>query len=281
MWNLISVVIPTLGKRPDFLLAALSSVYSQKVSPIEVIVVNNGSNHNLGINETSPFPVRELRIPLNAGVAQARNFGACIATGNYISFLDDDDFWDPEYLQRVAAVIHNSVPDIVLGRIDKFINGEKTAFMDASKYLTKRNFQLFNPGATGSNTTVEKTSFLNLGGYDSSIVPAEDGALILDALINNYQIIVEPLAISFMRIHELERLTDPKSSIPGYSSFFQKYKSDMKFTVRLYNRWRISRERRKLNSNTINNLVYLYFSFLISVFRITPKKIWPIESLNK
>lgn len=281
MWQLISVVIPTLGKRPEFISAALSSVHSQTVSPVEVIIVNNGSNQNLGISVSSPIAIREFRIPLRAGVSQARNFGASIATGTYISFLDDDDFWHPEYLQRVLAEIQKSRPEIILGRIDKYVNGETFPFMDASKYITKRHFQLFNPGATGSNTTINKESFMKLGGYDCNIQAGEDGALILDALSKNYTIVVEPLAISFMRMHPLERLTDPKSSIPGYSSFFQKYKTDMKFTVRLYNRWRISREQRKLNSNSLNTLVYLYFSFWISVFQITPKKIWPTESSKK
>jgi glycosyltransferase involved in cell wall biosynthesis len=281
MRQLITVVIPTLGKRPEFLSAALSSVYRQSVSPLEVIVVNNGSIQNLGTTESSPIPIREFRIPLRAGVSQARNFGASIATGTYVSFLDDDDFWHPEYLHRVLAVIQESKPDIVLGRIDKFVNGETFPFMDASKYITKRDFQLFNPGATGSNTTISKESFINLGGYDCNIQAGEDGALILDALSENYRVVVEPQALSFMRMHPLERLTDPKSSIPGYSSFFQKYKSEMKFTVRLYNRWRISREKRKLDSNPLNTLLYLYFSFWISLFRITPKKIWPSEAPRK
>lgn len=275
---MISVVVPTLGTRSDYLWEALESIKGQTRLPSEVIIINNGSEEFINIPKVDEIKIIQYRIPFRAGVAQARNFGVSVSKSNYVSFLDDDDLWDRQYLERVMDILQET-PDIVLGRIDKLHNGISEPFMDATKYISKKSFLLFNPGATGSNTTVNKRAFLELGGYDPRLPPAEDGALILEAISNNLIVMVENKAISYMRMHEGERLTDPRYAIAGYKAFYGKYQSQMNFRERSFNSWRVGRELKNLKPSLRNYFKFMFLSALIIVLRMTPKDIWaPIDT---
>lgn len=100
----ISVVIPLYNKEAE-IETALRSVLAQTVRPAEIIVIDDGST-DAGAEKVASFRsplVRLVRQP-NAGVAAARNRGAALARGEYIAFLDGDDFWKPGYLEKIKAL---------------------------------------------------------------------------------------------------------------------------------------------------------------------------------
>jgi glycosyltransferase involved in cell wall biosynthesis len=112
---LVSVVIPTLG-RAQLLLRSVKSVLAQTMTDLEVIVL---------IDRPSPEAVialaaledRRLRVikhetPLRAH--EARNVGAEEARGEWIAFLDDDDEWLPEKLDRQLAVARSIEEPIII-----------------------------------------------------------------------------------------------------------------------------------------------------------------------
>jgi glycosyltransferase involved in cell wall biosynthesis len=274
-------VIPTLGKRIEYLNFALKTVDSQIFKPKEILLVNNGAKSIVNELISTDVPLREFIIPFGAGVSQARNFGASLAATPYVSFLDDDDFWHLDYLEHVVVAI-SSNPDIVLSRLDKYHTDETSVkFMNAADRLFVSEFLLFNPGATGSNTTVLRTSFLGLGGFDPKLPPAEDGALVLDALLNGLKVIVQPAAISYMRIHPGDRLTDPRFAFQGYWQFYLKYKKQMSFRTKVFNLWRIYREKAKSSKLIFSKILFLLLSVAITLLRVTPKSIWRPESVQQ
>ena len=85
----ISVVIPTLNNRSQFLNEALNSINDQTYKPLEVIIVNNG-NSILKLPDLS-LTIKQFKIKYKSGVSKARNFGASHASSEFIAFLDDDD----------------------------------------------------------------------------------------------------------------------------------------------------------------------------------------------
>lgn len=100
-----SVVVPLYNKGKE-VLRAIQSVLNQTYSEFEIIVVNDGST------DKGPEVVKNIkdtRIRLidqaNAGVSVARNRGIKEATFNYISFLDADDEWAPDYLSTIRSLI--------------------------------------------------------------------------------------------------------------------------------------------------------------------------------
>lgn len=104
MKPLISVVIPTLH-RPNLVVRAINSVLNQTYKEIEVIVVVDGPDEDTNTAVRSIEDPR-LRVVVNARsltAAGARNVGADHATGKLIAFLDDDDEWLPNKLERQIA----------------------------------------------------------------------------------------------------------------------------------------------------------------------------------
>lgn len=107
----VSVVVPTYN-RAKSTIAAVESVLAQTYRPVEVIVVDDGSTDGSGqlLREfTERSSTREVPIVYtrqnNAGPSVARNFGAEMAGGEYIAFLDSDDCWLPEKLERQVRAL--------------------------------------------------------------------------------------------------------------------------------------------------------------------------------
>jgi glycosyltransferase involved in cell wall biosynthesis len=103
--DLVSVIIITYN-RFNFLLHALKSVYAQTYKNYEVIIINDGSTEEEYYSHTFPEKVSIYHRKDNskkvfgyANLGFLRNFGVSKATGKYIAFLDDDDYWMPDKLK--------------------------------------------------------------------------------------------------------------------------------------------------------------------------------------
>ena len=93
----LSIVVTTRD-RPHLLPRALRSALAQTVSEIEVIVVDDGSTEPAVVPDDPRLTL--LRLPVNRGLAAARNAGANVARGRLVTHLDDDD----ELLPRFAEL---------------------------------------------------------------------------------------------------------------------------------------------------------------------------------
>ncbi len=96
MSDLCSVVIPTHNRR-DRLLKTLATITSQTYEPLEIIVSDDGSSDGTSdaVAALADDRVRVIRAEKGTGVARARNRGIEAATGRWVAFCDDDDFWTP------------------------------------------------------------------------------------------------------------------------------------------------------------------------------------------
>lgn len=100
----VSVVIPTYN-RAEHVVGAVESVLGQTRPPGEVIVVDDGSTDETpDLFAGASDPVHYVRQE-NAGVSAARNRGVDEASGDWIAFLDSDDRWNPEKLERQTAAL--------------------------------------------------------------------------------------------------------------------------------------------------------------------------------
>ncbi len=101
--TVVSVIIPTYN-RAEKVIRAISSVLSQTFRDFEIIVVDDGSDDHTGKNlskfENKIILVNHIK---NRGVSAARNTGIAKAKGEFIAFLDSDDYWIPEKLEVQAA----------------------------------------------------------------------------------------------------------------------------------------------------------------------------------
>ncbi|MEW5943859.1 MAG: glycosyltransferase [Pseudomonadota bacterium] len=102
--NLVSVIIPCYnGER--FLREAIDSALAQTYSPVEIIVVDDGSTDgSAAIMASFGDRIRVVRQP-NAGLPEARNVGIRSSQGAMLAFLDADDYWERDFLARMVEAL--------------------------------------------------------------------------------------------------------------------------------------------------------------------------------
>lgn len=176
---LFSIIIPLYNKAP-YIRKALESVLAQTYTDYELIVVDDGSTdgsaeiaeaileeairqENGEADNTVPHlfisssPYRLLR-QQNAGVSAARNNGVAQAQGEYLAFLDADDWWEPTYLERMAQLISD--------------------YPDAGLYAC--NYVYYKPGKTHVALNIS-TGYINYpkAYYESDAMPVWTGAAMI------------------------------------------------------------------------------------------------------
>ena len=95
----VSIIIPAYN-RSKFLAQAVQSVLSQTATDFEILVIDDGSTDDSRAVIENIYDARlKYFYKENGGVSSARNFGLAKAVGEYVSFLDSDDFWPKNFLR--------------------------------------------------------------------------------------------------------------------------------------------------------------------------------------
>ncbi|MBN1456519.1 MAG: glycosyltransferase [Sedimentisphaerales bacterium] len=106
----VSVIMPAYNAEKT-LARAIASITSQTCKPQEIIVIDDGSTDNTAGIAKKYDSVKYISRQ-NAGPSAARNTGIQSALGEWIAFLDADDQWLPEYLEKQTKILRNN-PDLV------------------------------------------------------------------------------------------------------------------------------------------------------------------------
>jgi glycosyltransferase involved in cell wall biosynthesis len=174
---IVSAIIPAYNGVSRYLDQAIRSVLSQTFRDLELIVVDDASTDETA-RLVCRFPqAHYLRRAENAGQAAARNDGALRATGKFLAFLDQDDLWEPAFLQETldAAKSH---PDAAVIHADGFQVNERNEILeyDGAMKHTDSITQLLRGGhdTATSGSLFRKTCFDAVGGYDDRLTIWED-----------------------------------------------------------------------------------------------------------
>ena len=175
----VSIVIPACNAM-DYLPETLANVLHQTLENFEVIIVNDGSSD--GIENWFSSNVSDARVKLisqaNKGLSGARNTGIQQAQGAYIAFLDADDLWEPEKLQKQVQVLDE---DPAAGLVYTWV-----AYIDKQGKLTGRirkndaegkvwsTLVQHNIVECGSVALVRRECFDRVGLFDESLRALED-----------------------------------------------------------------------------------------------------------
>lgn len=107
---LVSIIIPTYN-RPELLERACNTAFQQSYENIEIIVVDDNSptDYSEVLRVLEPLNIKYTKRSANGGGSAARNTGIEIAKGEFIAFLDDDDLWHEQKIEKQIATLSESV----------------------------------------------------------------------------------------------------------------------------------------------------------------------------
>jgi glycosyltransferase involved in cell wall biosynthesis len=175
-FDLVSVIIPTYN-RATVLSRAIESVISQSFRNFEIIIIDDGSDDNTSeVIESFDQTVRHFRIP-HSGVSRARNAGIEKAKGEWISFLDSDDYWLPQKLQKQMAYLATH-PEYKICHTDEIWikNGKR---INQGKKHIKYAGWFFSPSLSlclisPSTVIIHRDVFDKVGRFDEDFKVVED-----------------------------------------------------------------------------------------------------------
>ena len=158
-----SIIIPLYNKAP-YVRKALETVCAQTYRDYEIIVINDGSTDNSAVVADEYLKATDgidyqIISQQNAGVSAARNSGVAASSGEYIAFLDADDWWEPTYLEKMAKLIED--------------------YPDAGLYAS--NYIYYKPGKTRVAVNNIETGYFNYpkAYYESNAMPIWTGAAMI------------------------------------------------------------------------------------------------------
>ena len=128
----ISIIIPVYNVEP-YLRQCLDSVLGQTFKNFEVLLVNDGSSDSSGdicreyVEKDSRFHYFEKE---NGGLSDARNYGIERAQGEYLTFIDSDDFVNEKHLENLFLASRLTNADITIGGFSRFENGTFWLYQD-------------------------------------------------------------------------------------------------------------------------------------------------------
>lgn len=125
----VSVIIPVYNDE-KYLKQCVESVRNQSYSNLEIILVNDGSTDNsLAICEELRQNDDRVRVlnRVNSGVGSSRNAGLAMATGDYVLFVDNDDWLLPDHIKNLYQLLKKNNADIAVGNF-LFFNEKDAKF---------------------------------------------------------------------------------------------------------------------------------------------------------
>ena len=141
MYSLLSVIVPIYNVE-DYLNRCVDSIINQTYKNLEIILVDDGSPDNCP-QMCDDYAKKDSRIRVvhkeNGGLSDARNAGMKVATGEYVSFIDSDDYISLDFYETLFQTMVDNDSDIVECSVVKFYENEK--FDEYSDDLKVTNYE--------------------------------------------------------------------------------------------------------------------------------------------
>ena len=247
--GVVSVVIPAYN-RVRTIVRALDSVYAQTYRPIELIVIDDGSTDGTqGVVEdwVEAYETDELHVVVlpgdHRGAAAARNAGIRVASGDWVAFLDSDDWWEPEKLATCLAAIHAEPGYGLWYSSSRQVDGRTGTVervMDRGFNGNHRErLKKVNPITAFSSIAIQRDMLLAIGGFDEQMPARQDTEL--------YYRLAEQVEFGFIPAMLVNVSAEAENRISaslacrmkGWILFYEKHGHSFSFVDKLYHQKRI------------------------------------------
>lgn len=209
---MISIIIPMYNSE-NYIEKCLESLLAQTDSEYEILVIDDGSTDNsksICTELQRKCDKIKLYSQNNSGVSNARNFGISKATGDYIMFVDSDDWVELDLLVSAEEYIQKYSPDVLIYGI-KYMKGDKCSFnsstdrIECFEYNQVKEYiiELYRTGAIASsvNKIYKRTVLKNIQ-FDEGLKYGEDLKFNMCVFQNVKSIVNMPQAFYCYNRHE-------------------------------------------------------------------------------
>lgn len=213
----VSVIIPT-HNRSNLLIEAIKSVINQSYQDYEILVIDDASTDDTEevIKSINNEKIIYIKNESSMGGSQTRNIGIKRSSGEYIAFLDDDDIWLENKLEKQIKIIKENEDVGIVScsniEIDNNYNivGEKLRnsfkLMKNKEAFHKMLVENFIGGA--SNVLIRKKCLEEVNGFTPCLKSAQETNLYIKILSKGWDLFVCPEILVLYRIHSLYRISD-------------------------------------------------------------------------
>jgi glycosyltransferase involved in cell wall biosynthesis len=233
----VSVIIPVY-RGSQYIAQALMSVFAQRFTAYEIIVVNDGSPETEQVErELLPYGHRITYIKQeNGGPSVARNAGILQAKGEYVAFLDCDDAWHPNYLTEQLALLRAD-PKLDLVYCDALLigaspNAGKTVMeINPSRgAVTLESLLKLDCSVITSCTVVRRKCLLDVGLFDKDRRCCEDYDMWVRIADHGGRMSYQHKVLALRRLHSEAITADPSYVIDSQVAVFRKLGESLPLT---------------------------------------------------
>lgn len=197
----ISAIVPHYN-RSGLVRKALESIHNQTVKPTEIILVDDNSQpeHRAELQNLQSLATL-ITTPRNLGLAGTRNYGAQQAAGEWLAFLDDDDLWVPDKLERQLRYLqeHPTVEALGGGLTMVTPDGHQAYWGKKPTRQLTLGHALCYTASMAQALIIRRDVFLGLGGFNPQLRYLEDYEFGIRLLASGHitHFLAEPLFIYY------------------------------------------------------------------------------------
>ena len=230
---LVSVIIPTY-KRSDFLVRAIESVLNQTHKNIEIIVSDDNLPDSNFCKETAQKvkafentgKVKYLKTAGKTGGGAARNFAIKHCTGDYVAFLDDDDVFVPDKIEKQLKFMIDNDLEMSYQDVKWFDENDKLVEFRKLDYVTEftkdelLRQHILHSIAPTAIYMVKRESLMKTEGF-GEVIMGQDFILMLRCIEAGLKIGYMPGAYVHQYLHSGERISLGQNKIDGENNLYE------------------------------------------------------------
>ena len=237
--QLVSVIIPT-HNRKELLERAVNSVLEQTWSAVELVIVDDASDDEtpayLDQLQKDHDRIQVISNSESEGAAVSRNIAIQHASGEFITGLDDDDYWRPTRIERLMEEFEEGFSAVC--SYDRMVMNEREAVWRKPTMITHDDLLYYNQ--VGNQVLTKKEFLEELGGYDEELPSAQDYDLWirLTRQFGPIRTVTQPLQIVNME-DDRDRISTADQKMDGYYQCYEKHKDWMSVKQKRYQEYRL------------------------------------------
>lgn len=266
----ISIIVPIYNME-NYLHRCIDSILSQSFTDFELLLIDDGSPDNSG-GICDEYAANDSRVRVyhksNGGVSSARNFGLDNACGQWIAFIDPDDYVDVDYLYELYYSFEEYNADFVATIEYKVVVAKKTTYLLSDDFRLLFTDYKFDNGP-GPVSKLFKRSIIEANNirFKLKVDSGEDSIFVYQYLLGIKNVV---LIFSDKYYYDHSRPNSLSKSVPPYeSTLIGKQEFDRIFAL--------MKNNMRLDGESITNLTRTSIAFtdkvLMSIIRIPNKKV--------